>query len=558
MTETTPAARVRPIYAAWGLAFLFFLVGQAFIERAGVNSDEALFISPLLAPRKAIYVRLFHREWPMMLMTYLGTLKTLIYKPIIAIFGCNLWSLREPPLLAGAFTVVLFFLLLRRVSGELAALIGCGLLATDSIYLITSCYDWGPVALQHVLLLSGAVLAMHFYDNRRLLPLAGAFFLWGLALWDKALVVWLLSGMGVAAVLIFPRCLVGMMTRRRVAIALLSFTLGAFPLLWFNHKQHWVTMRGNFTRDEHFYLKWPSLLYTLNGEGLFGWMMPFPNDPVPAPRAADSGLTAASANISSLAGHPVKDWMVYGLGLALLLTPLVARGHDLRTILFCLLVLVGGWLQMPLTTGAGGSIHHTILLWPLPQVIVAVALACASRRMGRAGRPAAAVAAAALMISNALVLNEYFTVLYRSGAVMVWSPAVLPLSDYLKKTPAQHVFTVHWGLIDPLQFLNSGKLPLEDGNLPIVKPALQPGDEVSLFRILNSPGHLFVLQTEEAELFPGARDKLLGFATEHGYGRELMARISDGYGRQVFEVWRFSKAGPARGDDTISLGTSLE
>jgi hypothetical protein len=134
----------------------------------------------------------------------------------------------------------------------------------------------------------------------------------------------------------------------------------------------------------------------------------------------------------------------------------------------------------------------------------------------------------------------------------------MPLSEYLKKTPAQHVFTVHWGLIDPLQFLNSGKLPLEDGNMPIAKPALQPGDEVPLLRILNSPGHLYVLETKEAELFPAARDNLLGFASEHGYGRALMARISDGYGRQVFEVWRFSKAEPERRNDTISLGTSLE
>ncbi len=551
MTAPNFARRFRPVHAAWVLAFLFFLAGQAFIERVGVNSDEALFISPLLEPRKAIYVRFFHREWPMMLMTYLGTLKTLIYKPIIAIFGCNLWSLREPPLVAGACTVVLFFLLMRRVSGEFAALIGCGLLATDSIYLITSCYDWGPVALQHLLLLGGALLAVHFYDNRRLLPLAGAFFLWGLAMWDKALAVWVLSSMGVAAVLVFPRCLVGMVTRRRVAIALLSFTLGAFPLLWFNHKEHWVTVRGNFTRDGQFYLKWPALLYTLNGEGLFGWMMPFPNDPVPAPHAPGSAVAAASANISSLAGHPVSDWMVYGLGLALLLTPLVARGRDLRTILFCLVVLVGGWLQMTLTTGAGGSLHHTILLWPLPQVIVAVALACASRRLGRAGRPAAAVAAGALMISNALVLNEYFTVLYRSGALMVWSQAVQPLSDYLKKTPAQHVFTVHWGLIDPLQFLNEGKLPLEDGNMPIAKTALQPADDAAMFRILNSPGHLYVLETKDAQLFPAARENLLGFASEHGYHSEMMARISDGYGRQVFEVWRFSRAGPERGDDTI-------
>jgi len=476
-------------------------------------------------------------------MSYLGTLKTLIYIPILHVFGNNLWSLREPVLLAGACTIGLFYLVLRRAAGERAALIGCGLLATDSIYLITNCYDWGPVALQHLLLLSGTLLAMRFCETRRLLPLAGAFFLWGLVLWDKALSVWLLSSMGLAAVLIFPRFLVGVLTRRRVGIALLMFILGAFPLLWFNHKSHWSTFRGNFTRDTHFYLKLPCFWNTLNGEGLFGWMMPFPGDAAPNPHVPDSHLVALSANISSRAGHPIRDGMIYALVLALLLTPL-ARGRELRTILFCLVVLVGGWLQMALTSGAGASVHHTILLWPLPQAIVAVALASASRRLGRAGKPAVAVVAAGLMICNVLVLNEYFAVLWRSGATMAWSTAVLPLSSYLENAPARKVFAGDWGILEPLRFLNAGKLPLESATDPIAKPALDAQDEQRLLGMLDTPDHLYVLHTQEAEMFPNIRVKLLAFASQHGYRREVLSAISDGYGRQIFEVCRFSRAAP--------------
>jgi hypothetical protein len=534
--------RLRPIHFAWGLSFLFFLAGQAFVNRAGVEGDETLFLAPLLEPRGAVYVRLFHHPWPVLLMSYLGTLKTLIYNPILHIFGSSLWVLREPVLVAGAFSILLFFLVLRRASGERAALIGCGLLATDSIYLITTCYDWGPVALQHLLLLSGTLLAMRFCQNQRFWPLAGAFFMWGLALWDKALSVWLLSSMGLAAVLIFPRIIVGLATRRRVAIALLSFILGAFPMLWFNYKSHGSTFRGNFTHDGHFYRKVPNFLYTLNGEGLFGWMMPFPNDSVPAPHSPDSRLTAVSADISALAGHPVYDWMIYALGLGILLTPL-ARGRDLRTLLFCLVVLAGAWLQMAMTLNAGGSVHHTILLWPLPQAIVAVALAAASRRLGRAGKPAVALVAAVFMVSNALVLNEYYGVLWRLGPATGWSRAILPLSDYLKTTPAQYVYTAEWGILAPLRFLNSGKLPLYDATDPINKPALDPADEQRLIDMLDTPDHVYILYTKEADQSPDVREKFLRFASEHGYNREVLTQIPDGFGRQIFEVCRFSKAG---------------
>lgn len=520
---------------------MFFLTGQAFVTRAGVEGDEALFVSPLLEPHEAVYLRLFHHQWPVLLMSYLGTLKTLIYNPILHIFGNGVWALREPVLLAGAFSVLLFFLVLRRTSGERAALIGCGILATDSMYLLTTCYDWGPVALQHLLLLGGTLLALRFCQNQRLWPLAGAFFLWGLALWDKALSIWLLSSMGLAAVFIFPRFLGGIATRRRVAIALLAFTLGAFPLLRFNLKTHWSTFRGNFTHDAHFYLKAPYFVNTLNGEGLFGWMLPFPNEPVPAPHVPHSHLTAVSADISSLAGHPISDWMLYALGFGILLIPL-ARGRDLRTLLFCLVVLVGGWFQMAWTAGAGGSVHHVILLWPLPQAIVAVAVASASRRLGRAGIAAAALVAASLMISNALVLNEYYAVLWRSGATTAWSPAIFPLSDCLKRIPAGRVFTGDWGILEPLRFLNSGKLPLAYGTDPINQPSLNAADERRLIAMLDVPDHVYILHTKEAEQFPGVREKLLRFAAEHGYGREVLAQIPDGFGRQVFEVCRFSKA----------------
>ena len=536
LAQTT---RIRPIHGALLAALLFFVAGQAFVPRTGVEADEALPFVPLLAPKAAIYIRILGHNWPVLLMPYLGTLKSLIYKPLIGIFGDSLWTLREPVLVAGAASILLFFLILRRVSGELAALIGCGLLATDSIYLLTVCYDWGPVALQHLLLLGGVLLILQFTENRRQLSLAAGFFLFGLALWDKALSVWLLSSMGVACCLIFPRKILSLITPRRLAIALVAFVLGAFPLIRYNLKTHWSTFRGNVNRDAQFYKKFPHLVYTLDGRGMFGFMMPFPGHDPPSPHPAADAITATSDKISSLAGHPIRDWMLYALAAALPLT-LFARGRDLRTILFCLVVLVGGWLEMAITANAGASVHHTILLWPLPQAIVAVSLAAASARLGRAGRPAVVVAAA-LMISNALVMNEYYAVLHRDGGLMSWSAGILRLSDYLKTAPPARVYCTDWGILEPLRYLNSGKLQLVNGTDPIVKPALDGEDQKRLEAALDAPDQLVVMHTQEAEEFIGIRARLLRFAEEHGYNREVVAGISDGFGRQMFEVCKFSR-----------------
>lgn len=525
---------------AWIAALLFFLAGQPFVSLTGVEADEALPFAPLLNPKWAVYMRLFHQQWPVLLMSYLGTLKSLIYKPLITWFGTSVWTLREPMLLAGALTIPLFFLILRRATNERIALIGCGLLATDSVYLLTICYDWGPVALQHLLLLSGLLFALQFVESRRLIPLAASGFLFGLALWDKALAIWLLSSMAIAAVVLFPRTLLSLATRKTIPIALLAFMLGSFPLLRFNQRNHWTTFRSSFSRDPVFLGKLPNLYNTLDGRGLFGYVAALPWVGAPEPRVPTGFFTVASDEISALAGHSTHDGMLYALAAAILLIPL-ARGRDLRTLLFCLVVLVGGWLQMAITAGAGGSAHHTILLWPLPQAIVAVSLASASRFLGKASKPVLAGVAGLLMIWNLLVLNEYYDALYRFGSIQSWSIAILPLSDYLKTAPASHVACADWGLIEPLRYLNSGKLPLEDGTNPLAKTSLDADDQKALIYRLDLPDQLVVMHTKETEQFPGIRDRLLNFAEQQGYTRQVVATIGDGFGRQVFEVCRFSR-----------------
>src|SRR5438270_7740362 len=135
-------------------------------------------------------IKFTHARLPIMLMSYLGTLKSWVYVPIFRVFGTGVSALRDPALLAGVAGVWLFYLLLRRIAGQRAAVIGCGLLTADSLYLLTICFDWGPVALQHLLLLGGVLLLVRFFQDGREFALPCATFLFGLAMWAKALAIW--------------------------------------------------------------------------------------------------------------------------------------------------------------------------------------------------------------------------------------------------------------------------------------------------------------------------------------------------------------------------------
>lgn len=526
-----------------GAGIFFFLAGHAFIPLLGIEDDETLFVDAILRPRAELYsLHLGHSHVPLMLMTYVGALKSLIYGPLFRWFGTGIRVLREPMLLAGVASLFLFFELLRRVAGLRAAYIGCGLLAVDSLYLLTTCFDWGPVALQHLLLTGGVLMVIVYFQSGRGRYLAAGGCLLGLALWDKALAIWLLSGMGVAAIVTFPRQIFAALTRRNLALAAGGFLLGALPLVIYNAGHHWITFRGNFQRDTTpgaISGKFLMLVNTGHGDGLFGWMID-EDWQTPIPHPPEGPLAVTSARISALAGHPRRDLLVYAFVLALLLTPL-ARGMALRAIFFVLIAMAVAWIQMAITANTGGSVHHTILLWPLPQAIIAISWAAASHRLGRAGIPALAVALAITVASGALVINEYYAVMRRNGGAQSWTDAIYPLADYLQNASANEVVCMDWGILDPLRMLGQGRLPLEMRPDSLAAPQMTEGDRAYLVARLADPANLYIAHTKPYEFFPGASPSLARFAEDAGYQRDTARVILDSYGHPVFEVYRFRK-----------------
>ena len=513
---------------------------MAFLPTLGIENDEALFPGAFLKPYGEAYtIRIGHSRIPLMVMSYIGTLKAWLYRPLINIFGTGLAVLRLPMLLAGAASIWLFFRLIHRIAGLRAAIIGCTLLAADATYLLTVCFDWGPVALQHLLLVAGLLLLVRFYQIRRLPALFWGFCMLGLGMWDKALAVWMLGGIGVAALMVFPGRIWALLTGRRLAIAALGFLLGVLPLLVYNVENKWATFVGNISRDtSDIPGKARMLMETAKGGGMFGWMFD-EQWQTPSPHPPRGVIQKASAEISSVFGHPRRHCLFYAFLLALLLTPL-ARGDALRAIIFALIAMAIAWVQMATNANTGGSIHHTILLWPFPQMVVAVSFAAASRRLGRAGISTVAVVAAGMFVSGVLVANEYFYVDYSFGGAPAWSDAMVPLSDYMKGTGPGTVYCVDWGMLDPLRYLNHGRLKLAVGNDPISKKELTPADREAVLRMLNDPGATFVAHTKEFENFQGTNEHLLKFAAEEGYRREMLTVISDSFGRPAFEVYRFN------------------
>jgi 4-amino-4-deoxy-L-arabinose transferase-like glycosyltransferase len=519
------------------------MAGLAFLPHLGIENDEAIFANAFYKPggsEEYVYT-LGHSRLPLMLMNYLGTLKSWLYRPVFLLLGARVETLRIPVLLAGAASIWLFYRLMRRVAGERAALIGCGLLSADAIYLLATCFDWGPVAFQHLLVVGGALALARFWQDRNELALAAGFFLFGLALWDKAVAIWLLSGLGIAAVVTMPRQIFDRMTARRLAVAVLALALGAMPLIAYNVRSGLGTFRGTATFDANDIPgKARAFRGTLSGSVLFGWLTA-ENWQTQSPHAPRGWLQRASTAIAQGMGNPRHSFLFYAFCAALLLTPL-AWGAGLRAIVFALVAMAVAWCQMAFTAGAGGAAHHVILLWPLPQMVIGISFAAASRRLGRAGIPVLAFILVVLMGSGLAVMNEYYAQAVRNGGAVAWNDAIFPLSDYMKGATSHSVFCLDWGFLDTLRMLSNGKLPVRVGSDQISKPELSLEDHRQLNEMISEPDNVFVAHTKDFEFGRGLSARLIQYAGNAGFHRETLAVISDSFGRPVFEVYRF--AGP--------------
>ena len=523
----------RGIWIVAAATGLFLLLGTLLIPRAGLDVDETLFTQPLYHRLGSDFeLGILHHKVPVMIIAYIGALKTLLCWPILRAGGASVFAVRLPMVLVGAATILLFFFLADSLAGRTAAVVAAILLATDPTFLLTDTFDWGPVALEHLLLVSGC-LAM---ASRRS---ALACFLFGLALWNKATFVWALSGLAAAAVIAYwPEFHRRLQDRRLVIRCALAFLAGALPLLLFNLHRPGATFRAtNGISLQDFDAKLVQLRAAADGSGLFGYL------------AADDSTGGHPKSPSAISGR-VAAWLrdhlgdfhsslfPYAIAWAILAAPLWWRSPARRAGVFAVVFCAVTFLGMAITRGAGTGIHHTVLLWPMPQLLVGIALSALRPRW------IAPVLASALVVSNLLVINQYFFQFDRNGAAGTFTDAISNLSNALPQAPNDSVYVVDWGMYETLEFLHQGRLPLHYSQELLGPENPSPAQLRAIAAMTADPNGLFVTHVASRETYQGFRGRLEAAAASRDNEKHVIQTISDSNGRPVFELWRFGARVP--------------
>jgi len=522
----------------WVCAGLFICLGVPFLGYPGIQQDEAAFAGPILHQGAAFFrIKFFHYQLPLMLVSYYGALKTWIWVPILS-FSSSSLAMRLPALLIGAITIFAFFVLLDTIHNRQTAWAGTILLCTDATFLLTTCFDWGPVVLQHFLFVTGILLAVKFDRSGSRKLLMGTFFLFGLAMWDKALFSWMFIGIAIGSLSAFPEKLRRHLNGENIVCAAQAFVIGASPLILYNVLKHFGTYRSNvhFALDE-FPLKLHQLRETWNGATLFRYLVNLTDGG--QPREPVTALEHFTFWVHSLSGDHFKGANELALVLALLLIPILFIVGGWRVPVFALVNAAVAWFQMCITSGAGVAAHHTILLWPLPTVLIASSFTELSLRFKRVGTLAIALVGLFLASENLLVLNQYHYDFVRNGAAGNWTDAIYPLSNRVGELATTKIMIYDWGILSPLDVLHRGRLRLKSAESLFLRSDDNEELRKAKFALLTDQQTVWIGHTDENEQFRGVNASLSNNAASFGFREDAIGVVCDRNSRPIFQLFRF-------------------
>lgn len=360
---------------------------------------------------------------------------------------------------------------------------------------------------------------------------AAGFFCFGLALWNKAIFLWALTGLVAGALAVCWPEIRRSLDIRLAGIASAAFLAGASPFLLYNIRQPNATLATNAGVDfTHFPTKLRQVRLTADGSVLLGFLTA---ENTAGPAKAPTSLPGRAAfGIRRYLGDHRSNLMPWAFGLALLAVPVWWRSRAAR---FSLVFIAVTWTSMALTRDAGDSAHHAVLLWPFPQLFVAVTLSTLRWRW------VAPVAGTVLMCANLLVINQYIFEFERDGADGSFTDALFALSAILPDGPTHTVYITDWGMVDTLTLLHQGRLNLRLASGPYMTDTPSPAERREIEEMLSDPEGLFVSHVAREEVFPGTRDRLRRAAADAGYRVELVRTIADSNGKPVFEIFRLAR-----------------
>ena len=459
--------------AAWlVLSIIAIAMALQNLSAPGLYYDEAVFgglAKDFVVGQKRLHmpgcetVTIFNRQFPVFVQPYLGALKCWMLIPAFTVFGSSLAVLRLTSLFWAMLAVLFFMLGIRRWLGTWPAIAGGVMLTLDPAWFFLGVLDWGAA----VPALFCRCLAFYFgsvwWRNRNAgcLLLAGLFL--GLGVFNKIDFLVFVAATGIAAFCFYAQDLWQSVRSRWWVTTAVCFAF-LLPIVITLPRMAKVLVVAEQT---------PSLAGELK-EKLQTLLALY-----------DGSYFYRLINVGGLFNkmYDQRAAMYVPLWLALAFAVVAVAGfvrdkRRLRAIGFLLTSLILTTAGVLLLPGAV-RIHHAILVFPLPQLILITAFTLVWNAAGmqfprRAVRIAAIVSLVLLAATQVYAIVKTEKLIVDTGGRGRWSNALDAFCRENKDRSDLIIASLDWGFNEQVAFLADGPqlvepfwaFPRYNGQLP--------------------------------------------------------------------------------------------
>jgi hypothetical protein len=397
-------------------------------------------------------ISMWGHPFPLYVQAYLGAVKCWSIIPSFSALGPSLPVLRWTSLGWSLVALLLFMLWTRRLLGVGAAVVAGALLASDPTFFFVSLFDWGAVVPSFLCRFASLGLAVFWWQRQRPKYLFAAAVFAGLGLFNKIDFVVFLGGAGLAGICCYARPL---MARLRagpatLGLAAVGFVLAASPML----------------------IKVPQIMdYAVSGSGATapGEM----REKVNTLLAMYDGsyfhrLMEVGGLFEKMYRAPSAVWTPTGLVLGVAAVFLAIRaarpfpsGSSRRLAVFLLLaagLVTLGMLLLPEAV----RLHHAVLVYPFPQLVMVAALRLVWQSSAQAssvlrhGRWLLPVGVVILVLWQLLAIDKTQRLIRETRGRGRWSDSLDAFCRQVAGRSNLNIVSLDWGFNEQLLLLTDG------------------------------------------------------------------------------------------------------
>jgi hypothetical protein len=201
----------------------------------------------------------------------------------------------------------------------------------------------------------------------------------------------------------------------------------------------------------------------------------------------------------------------------------------------CFLLSAGiAWIQAAITVNAGGSIHHTVLIWPFFYLALALSIATVAKAGNRWTTIGAFAVTTILCIRGIQTVAQTNSNLASYSNLVQWTDADSPLCKQLEKDGIKKIIAVDWGIANVIATETAGRVSVVDETFELAAHRLDKD------RFLNCTEKdcLVIAHAPGREIFPAATAFLQKSMRSLNLEEAQESTVFDGHGTPSFFLYR--------------------